>query len=135
MAAKIDSGIDTATISVFRQLPRNRRIISETRIDEMIASRTTLLIAARTNTDWSKSSFSVMPCGAAALNFRHQVARRIDDGDRRGVAMAQDQEKDRALAVDMGDLWFASPKESATWATSPSVTGTPLRMPSGSWLN
>ena len=51
---------------VLRQLPRNSRIISETRIDEIIASRTTFSTAARTNTDWSKSSFSSSPCGAEA---------------------------------------------------------------------
>ena len=66
MPAKIDSGIEVETITVLRQLPRNTRIISDTRIDEMIASRTTFTTAARTNTDWSKSSFSSSPFGAAA---------------------------------------------------------------------
>ena len=51
MPAKIDSGMDTETITVFRQLPRNSRIISDTRIEEMIASRTTFSMAALTNTD------------------------------------------------------------------------------------
>ena len=64
--AKIDSGIDSETITVLRQLPRNTRIISETRIDEMIASWTTFSTAPRTNTDWSKSIFSSSPSGAVA---------------------------------------------------------------------
>ena len=38
MPAKIDNGMDTDTITVFRQLPRKIRIISDTRMDEMIAS-------------------------------------------------------------------------------------------------
>ena len=66
MPAKIDSGIEVETITVLRQLPRNTRISTETRIDEMIASRITFCTAARTNTDWSKSSFSSSPAGAAA---------------------------------------------------------------------
>ena len=59
-------GSTSDTITVLRQLPRNTRISSETRIDEMIASRITFCTAARTNTDWSKSSFSSSPFGAAA---------------------------------------------------------------------
>ena len=51
MPAKIDSGIEVATITVLRQLPRNTRISAETRIEEMIASRITFSTAARTNTD------------------------------------------------------------------------------------
>ncbi len=67
IAAKIDNGIDRATIVVLRQLPRNRRIISDTRIDEITASRTTFAIAERTKTDWSKSSDKSTPFGAEAL--------------------------------------------------------------------
>ena len=64
--AAIDNGMEIDTITVLRQLPRNSRIISETRIDEITASCTTLLIAERTNTDWSKSSDRSSPFGAAA---------------------------------------------------------------------
>ncbi len=66
MPANTDNGIVAETMTVFRQLPRNTRISTETRIDEMIASWTTFSTAARTNTDWSKSSFSSSPFGAAA---------------------------------------------------------------------
>ena len=66
MPAKIDSGIEAETITVLRQLPRKTRISTETRIDEMIASRITFCTAARTNIDWSKSSFRSSPFGAAA---------------------------------------------------------------------
>ncbi len=67
MAEKIASGIDVQTITMLRQLPRNSPTISDTRIDEMTASRTTPPIAPRTKTDWSKSMFSSRPLGAAAL--------------------------------------------------------------------
>ena len=40
-------------ISVLRQLPKKIRIISPVRQAAMIASRTTPLMEARTNTDWS----------------------------------------------------------------------------------
>ena len=49
----MDNGIDTAMISVERQLPRKIRIIAAVRQAAMIASRTTPLIAARTKIDWS----------------------------------------------------------------------------------
>jgi hypothetical protein len=64
--AKIDSGIEADTMTVLRQLPRNTRISTDTRIEEMIASRITFCTAARTNTDWSKSSLRSSPAGAAA---------------------------------------------------------------------
>ncbi len=50
---RIDSGIETAMISVLRQLPRKIRIISAVRQAAMTASRTTPLMDARTNSDWS----------------------------------------------------------------------------------
>ena len=43
---RIDSGIDTAMISVLRQLPRNTRIISAVRHAAISASRSTPLIDA-----------------------------------------------------------------------------------------
>ena len=49
-----------------RQLPRKKRIISETRTEASAASWSTFSIAARTKTDWSKSIFSSIPSGAAA---------------------------------------------------------------------
>ena len=52
---RIDSGIETAMISVLRQLPRKSRIISAVRQAAMIASLTTPLIEARTKSDWSTS--------------------------------------------------------------------------------
>ncbi len=48
---RIDSGIETAMISVLRQLPRNTRIISAVRHAAMSASRSTPSIDARTNSD------------------------------------------------------------------------------------
>ena len=52
---RIESGIEMQTISVERQLPRNSRIIRPVRPAAIAASRTTPLIAALTNTDWSNS--------------------------------------------------------------------------------
>ena len=48
---RIASGIEIAMISVLRQLPRNSRIMSAVRHAAISASRTTPLIAARTNND------------------------------------------------------------------------------------
>ena len=48
---RIDSGIETAMISVLRQLPRKIRIIRPVRQAAMIASRITPFTAARTKID------------------------------------------------------------------------------------
>ncbi len=48
---RIDSGIETATITVLRQLPRNSRIINAVSVAAMTASFTTPSSAARTKMD------------------------------------------------------------------------------------
>ena len=65
---RIDSGIETAMISVLRQLPRNSRIISAVRQAAITASRTTPLIDARTNSDWSASGLISSSGGSAGLD-------------------------------------------------------------------
>ena len=52
---KIESGIDTAMMTVLRQLPRKTRIMKPVRQAAISASRTTPSIEARTNNDWSAS--------------------------------------------------------------------------------
>ncbi len=73
---RIDSGIETAMITVLRQLPRNTRIISAVRQAAMSASRSTPEIEARTNTDWSASGLISSSggrlaaiCGSASLTL------------------------------------------------------------------
>ena len=51
MEARIDSGMETAMMSVLRQLPRNSRIMSAVSAAAITASRTTPEMAARTNSD------------------------------------------------------------------------------------
>ena len=51
MEVRIDSGIDTTTMMVDRQLPRNSRIISPVRLAAMMPSLITPSTASRTNTD------------------------------------------------------------------------------------
>jgi len=51
METRSESGIETRTISVLRQLPRKRSIISPVSPAAMMASRTTPSIAPRTKTD------------------------------------------------------------------------------------
>ncbi len=48
---KIESGIETTTISVLRQLPKKSKIINAVRSAAIAASLTTPLTAARTKTD------------------------------------------------------------------------------------
>ncbi len=48
---RIESGMERQTISVLRQLPKNRRIISPVKMAAIVASRTTPLTDARTKSD------------------------------------------------------------------------------------
>ena len=65
---RIDSGIDMAMISVERQLPRNSRIIRLVRAAAITPSRTTLLIAPVTKTDWSPIGATTSAAGKIALS-------------------------------------------------------------------
>ena len=51
METRMDSGMETAMMSVLRQLPRKTRIMRPVRQAAMMASRTTPLMAARTKMD------------------------------------------------------------------------------------
>ena len=53
IAPSTDSGIETAMMTVERQLPRNSRIITLVSSAAMTPSTATPSIAPRTNTDWS----------------------------------------------------------------------------------
>ncbi len=66
MPTRIARGMELETMATLRKLPRKKRIISETRMELMTASWSTLVSAARTKIDWSKSSLRAMPSGAAA---------------------------------------------------------------------
>ena len=63
---RIESGIETATISVLRQLPRNTRIMVAVSSAATMLSCTTPEIAARTNSDWSNKVSIFTPLGAMA---------------------------------------------------------------------
>ena len=66
---RIESGIETAMITVLRQLPRKTRIISAVRQAAISASRSTPEIDARTNTDWSASGLISSSGGRLASIF------------------------------------------------------------------
>ena len=61
---RIDSGIETTTMSVLRQLPRKTRSITAVSAAAMHASLTTPCTAARTKIDWSKSSETLSSLGS-----------------------------------------------------------------------
>ena len=63
---RIDSGIETSTISVERHEPRKVRIISPVSPAAIAPSRATSPMAFETNTDWSNSGVIWVPLGAAA---------------------------------------------------------------------
>src|ERR1700690_4170707 len=59
---RIESGMETAMMTVERQLPRNTRIMMAVRQAAMIDSRMTPLMAPRTKIDWSESAL-IFNCG------------------------------------------------------------------------
>ena len=64
MEMRIESGIETAMITVLRQLPRNNRIISAVRQAAIKPSRITPCTAERTKMDWSKMGV-ITNCGGS----------------------------------------------------------------------
>ncbi len=71
---RIESGMDSAMISVLRQLPRKSRIISAVSAAAITASRTTPEIAARTKTDWSASGV-IFSSGGTRVATRGSILR------------------------------------------------------------
>ena len=67
MPTRMDKGMEVHTMITLRQLPKKNKIISETSIEAMMASCSTLSMELFTNTDWSKSIFNSNPLGAASL--------------------------------------------------------------------
>ena len=102
---RIESGIETAMISVLRQLPRKIRIISPVRQAAMMASRTTPLTAARTKIDWSASGW-IFSSRRQRLRDRAAGSARmpLDDIERGGVAGFQNRDQRAALAVLADDV-------------------------------
>ena len=58
METRSESGIETSTISVERQLPRKSSIMIPVRPAAITASRTTPWMAPFTKIDWSKRGFT-----------------------------------------------------------------------------
>ncbi len=73
---RIESGIETMTMSVLRQLPRKTRSMRAVRPAAMPASLTTPSTAARTKTDWSKRSETLSSLGRRGEGGRQRVADR-----------------------------------------------------------
>ena len=67
MAPSTESGIDTAMITVERQLPRNSRIITLVNSAAITPSLATPVIAPRTNSDWSAMKPILSASGSASL--------------------------------------------------------------------
>jgi hypothetical protein len=63
-------------ISVLRQLPRNSSTIAAVSAAARMASNTTPLTAAFTNTDWSNSGVILMSCGMVCA-ATGSIARRL----------------------------------------------------------
>ncbi len=66
--ARIDSGIEITTIRVLRQEPRNSRIISPVSAAAITPSLITPVMAARMNTDWSKSGVELSSLGIVSVS-------------------------------------------------------------------
>ncbi len=115
---RIDSGIETAMISVLRQLPRKSRIIRAVRHAAMIASWMTPVIAPRTKIDWSASR-STFSSGGSVLATRGIAARMLSTTSsvEASPALEHGQRACRA-GRRAARCWSATLKPSRTLATS-----------------
>ena len=91
--------METATISVLRQLPRNIRIMVAVSRAAMMLSCTTPDDAARTNSDWSKSNSIFRPWGPrpGSVGSRSLTWRTMSSV--RGAAVFEDRDQGPAVAV------------------------------------
>ena len=114
---RIESGIDTAMMTVLRQLPRKSRIMAAVRQAAITASRITPLTAARTKTDWSARSWifraggrvgitrgsrSRMPCTTSTVD----AAPGLENGDqgRRGAVLTDHVRLRREAVAHLRDV-------------------------------
>ena len=104
MAEKMASGIDVHTITMLRQLPRNKTTISDTSSDEMIASRTTPRDGAAHEQRLIEVDLQLEPVGRRRLDGRQRVAHGVDHRQRRRVRVLEDRQIRGALAVDAHDV-------------------------------
>ena len=110
MEHRIDSGIETAMISVERQLPRNTRIITAVRQAAIMASRTTPLIDGAHEDGLVGRAIDPQLRRQLALDVFDPVAHVLDDLQRRGRPRLHDRHHDGALSVHAYDIrlrWVA----------------------------
>jgi len=102
----MESGIETAMISVLRQLPRNTKIMMPVRQAAMIASRTTPLTALLTKTDWS-ARLNFQRLWKRGCDRRQHLANSRHYADCRSVAGFQHAQKSAATPVLAKRYWSA----------------------------
>ena len=101
---RIDSGIEMATMSVLRHEPRKSRIISAVSPAAIAPSLSTPSTAARTKTDWSKSS-SIFSSGGSWAWMPGRAARtRLTTLEGRGPLALEDGHEHGAPAVAADDV-------------------------------
>ncbi len=101
---RMESGMETAMISVLRQLPRKMRIIRPVRAAAMTASRITPSTEARTKMDWSASGCIFRSGGRVEAMRGQQVARAGDNIERGAFAGFEDRDERAALAIQADDV-------------------------------
>ena len=103
MAVKMASGIEVQTTTTLRQLPRNARIISETRIEDKHGFAHDSHDRSAHEHGLIEVDLQVHPLRRGSLDNRQRVARRLHHGQSRRVGVLEDGEIGRALAVDVHD--------------------------------
>src|SRR2546425_7460837 len=101
---RIESGMDTAMMSVLRQLPRKSRIIKAVRQAAMSASRITPLTAARTKMDWSASGWTLSSGGRVGITQGQQRTDAGHDVERGGGAALQNGDERPTAAIPADDV-------------------------------
>ena len=101
---RMESGMETAMISVLRQLPRNSRIMRPVRHAAITASRITPLTAARTKIGLIGQRLNLQRRRQGGGDARQQLADAVDHVERRGVAGLHDGQQHAAAAILAHDV-------------------------------
>jgi len=99
--------IEIITTSVDRQEPRKTRIINAVRPAAMAPSRSTPLTEFVT-IPTGRTSSSILSPGGAAARIPQGILHAVDDCQRRGIAVLDHAEQDRAAAILTHDVLLHS---------------------------
>ena len=106
--ARIESGIEMVMMSVLRQLPRNKSIMSAVSAAAITASRTTPEMAAAHENGLIADRVDLHRRRELFANLRQAILDALDDVERGRVSGLEDALQHRPMTVAGARCWFAA---------------------------